>query len=165
MEMLEKAVADLRGQKIEDEFETSIQLKINAFIPEEYIDDVTLRLSLYRKIASAKTHDAVAAIGSEMRDRFGTVPPEVSNLADIMRLKITARELLITKIRERDGWIRIEFSDETKVEPQDILTLAKRKDREIRLLPEGFEMNLSGGAWPDVFKKITETLDSLLSRS
>jgi transcription-repair coupling factor (superfamily II helicase) len=165
MEMLEKAVAELRGQKIEDEFETSVQLRINAFIPEEYIDDVTLRLSLYRKIASAKTHEAVGAIESEIRDRFGAIPAQVKNLADIMRLKITARELLITRIQERNGWIRIEFSAETKVEPQDVLSLVKRKDGKIRLLPEGFEMNLSGRAWQDVYEKVTEIMHSLLIRS
>jgi transcription-repair coupling factor (superfamily II helicase) len=82
-----------------------------------------------------------------------------------MRLKITARELLITRIQERNGWIRIEFSAETKVEPQDVLSLVKRKDGKIRLLPEGFEMNLSGRAWQDVYEKVTEIMHSLLIRS
>ena len=59
MEMLEKAVAELKGQKIEEEFEPSISLRANAFITEEYIDDITLRLSIYRRIASSKTHEAI----------------------------------------------------------------------------------------------------------
>jgi transcription-repair coupling factor (superfamily II helicase) len=161
MEMLEKAVAEFKGLKIEEEFEPSIQLKVTAFVPEEYIDDMTLRLSLYRKIASAKTHEAVEAIVSEMKDRFGKIPVQVTNLTDIMRLKITARELLITKIQDRKGWIRIEFSPDTKLEPHDILSLGKGKNGEIRFLPDGFEMNLRGIAWLEAYKKITETLQDL----
>ena len=162
MEMLEKAVAEFKGLKIEEEFEPSVQLKVNAFIPEEYIDDMTLRLSLYRKIASAKTHEAVAAIGSEIKDRFGEIPTEVSNLTDIMRLKITARELLITRIQDRNGWVRIEFSPDTKVEPHDLMALGKKKYQGIRFLPDGFEMNLSGWRWPEAYRKIADTLHALI---
>lgn len=161
MEMLEKAVAEFRGQKIEEEFETSLQLKINAFIPEEYIEDVTLRLSLYRKMASAKSIAAVEAIESELKDRFGAIPAEVKNLADIMRLKISARELRITKIRERDAWIRIEFSPETKVEPRDLLALAEGKDGKVRFFPEGFEMNVRGRSWPDAYERLTALFQRL----
>ncbi len=165
MEMLEKAVAEFRGLKIEDEFEPSIQLKINAFIPEEYVDDMTLRLSLYRKIASAKRHEAVEEIESEMRDRFGKIPAQVTNLTDIMRLKILARELLITKIQDRNRWIRIEFSPETGLEAHDILLLGKEMDRKIRFLPEGFEMNIGGIGWPAVYRAITEALQRLKKSS
>jgi transcription-repair coupling factor (superfamily II helicase) len=164
MEMLEKAVAEFRGLKIEDEFEPSIQLKINAFIPEEYIDDITLRLSLYRKIASAKTHEAVGALESEMKDRFGNIPVQVTHLTDIMRLKITARELLITRIQDRNGWTRIEFSADTKLKPNDILSLGKGKDKKIRFLPNGFEINLCTLSWPEAFRIITETLHRLKER-
>jgi transcription-repair coupling factor (superfamily II helicase) len=165
MEMLEKAVAEFRGMKIEEEFEPSILVKINAYIPEEYIDDMTLRLSLYRKIASAKTQEALEGISSEMRDRFGKIPSEVTNLMDIMRLKVTARELLITKIQDRNGWFRIEFSPNTHLEPHHILSLGKGKNGKLRFLPDGFEMNLRGLAWPETYGRITETLQRLKKSS
>jgi transcription-repair coupling factor (superfamily II helicase) len=161
MEMMEKAVAEFRGMKIEEEFEPVILIRINAYIPEEYIDDMTLRLSLYRKIASAKTHEALEGISSEMKDRFGKIPSEVTNLMDIMRLKITAREFLITKIQERNGWLRIEFSPDTHLKPQHILSLGKGKNGRIRFLPDGFEINLRGLAWPETYERITETLQRL----
>jgi transcription-repair coupling factor (superfamily II helicase) len=100
-----------------------------------------------------------------MKDRFGKIPVQVTNLTDIMRLKITARELLITKIQDRKGWIRIEFSPDTKLEPHDILSLGNGKNAEIRFLPEGFEMNLRGLVWLEAYKKITETLHGLKKRS
>lgn len=161
MEMLEKTVAELRGLKIEEEFEPSISLKVNAFIPEEYIDDITLRLSMYRRIASSKTHEALKAVESEMEDRFGKMPGEVKNLLDIMRLKITARELLVTKIRDINGRVSITFSPDTKVEPKDIFEIGKSRDGRVRFFPEGLDLDLRGFAWEEVYKNISEAMNEL----
>jgi transcription-repair coupling factor (superfamily II helicase) len=155
MEMLEKAVAELKGMKIEEEFEPSINLRVHAFIPEEYINDITLRLSLYRKIASSKTYETLNALESEMEDRFGTLPDEVKNLMDIMRLKVMARKLLITKILDTQGRIRVLFSPETRVKPQDIFELRKKRDGKIKFLPDGFEVNLIGLPWKKVYKEMS----------
>jgi transcription-repair coupling factor (superfamily II helicase) len=164
MEMLEKAVADLKGLKIEEEFEPSISLKVNAFVPEEYIDDMTLRLSLYRRIASSNTFETIKALELEMEDRFGRPPDEAKNLLDIMRLKIMARELLITKIHDMQGRIRVLFSPDTKVEPKDIFELRKKRDGKIKFLPEGFEIDLKGLPWERVYKEIM-TLFTCLTNS
>jgi transcription-repair coupling factor (superfamily II helicase) len=163
MEMLEKAVAELKGLKIEEEFEPSISLRANAFITEEYLDDITLRLSIYRRIASAKTHEVLKAIELEMEDRFGKLPEEVKNLIDIMRLKIMAKNLLVMKIRDIDGMVRITFSPDTKVEPHEIFELQKKRDRRIRFLPDGFELDLKGLPWERVYEEITSVF-TLLER-
>lgn len=155
MEMLEKAVAELKGQKLEEIFEPSIRLKVNAFIPEEYVNDVTLRLTLYRRIASLKTYETIRTFAAEMKDRFGDFPIEVSHLLDIMRLKIAARNLYITKIHEIGGKIRILFSPETKVEPQDIFSLREKRNGKITFLPDGFEIDLRGYTWEKVYEEIS----------
>jgi transcription-repair coupling factor (superfamily II helicase) len=155
MDMLEKAVAELKGMKIEEEFEPSINLRVHAFIPEEYIDDITLRLSLYRKIASSKTSETLKALELEMEDRFGRLPDEVKNLIDIMRLKVMARKLLITKIHDTQGKIRVLFSPETKVEPHDIFELRGKRDGKIKFLPDGFEVNLIGLPWEKVYEEMS----------
>ncbi|MDI6889491.1 MAG: transcription-repair coupling factor [Thermodesulfovibrionales bacterium] len=155
IEMLEKAVAELKGVKIEEEFEPSISLKVNAFIPEEYVDDITLRLSLYRRIASSKTHEILKALELEMEDRFGRPPEEVKNLLNIMRLKIMAKELLVTKIQDVHGRIRVIFSPDTKVEPRDIFELHKKRDGKIKFLPDGFELDLRGLPWEGVYEEVS----------
>lgn len=161
MEMLEKAVAELRGVKIEEEFEPSINLRVNAFIPEEYIDDMTLRLSLYRRIASSKTEDALKTIDAELVDRFGSAPEEVKNLIDIMRLKIMARKLLITKVRDVHGKITVLFSADTKIEPKDIFELSKKVKDRMRFLPEGFELDLRGLPWEEIYQKVSSLFTCL----
>ncbi len=155
MEMLEKAVAELKGLKIEEEFEPSISVRVNAYIPEEYIEDITLRLSLYRRIASSKTHGDLKALEFEIENRFGKPPEDVKNLLDVMRLKIMARNLLITKIQDIQGRILITFSPETKVEPQDIFELRKKTDRKVKFLPEGFEFDLRGLPWESIYKEVS----------
>lgn len=161
MEMLEKTVAELKGMKIEEEFEPSIHLRLNAFITEEYIDDITLRLSIYRRIASSGTHEALKALEFEIEDRFGKPPVEVKNLLDIMRLKIMARGLLIAKIQDMQGRIQVTFSPDTKVTPQDIFGLQKKRDGKIRFLPDGFEVDLRGLPWEKVFEEVSSLFTSL----
>lgn len=157
MELLEKAVAECKGQPIADELEPAIQLKTDAFIPEEYISDMTLRLSIYRKIASAKTPESLDEIVRELRDRFGTVPAPTINLIDIMRLKMTAKDLMIAKIQDRDGIVHFAFSSQTKIEPRDILALG-REFRGLRFHPDGFDLNLGGLSWERTYEKISEIL-------
>jgi transcription-repair coupling factor (superfamily II helicase) len=161
MEMLEKAVAELRGFKIEEEFEPSINMRVNAFIPEEYVEDITLRLSLYRRIASVKTEEGVREIESEMEDRYGRPPDEAKNLMDIVRLKIMARELRVSKVQDIQGRIDVLFSSDTKVEPKDILALGKNADVKIRFLPEGFELDLKGLPWREVYNSIVSVFTCL----
>jgi transcription-repair coupling factor (superfamily II helicase) len=162
LEMLEKAVAELKGLKIEEEFEPSISLRINAFIPDDYIDDITLRLSLYRRIALTRNEDALQALEYEIRDRFGKPPEAVRNLLNIMRLKVMARELLVAKILEKQGRIQVLFSPDTKIEPRDIFELHKKVNGKIRFLPEGFELDLRELPREHVYKEISSVFTYLL---
>jgi transcription-repair coupling factor (superfamily II helicase) len=161
MEMLEKAVAELQGQKVEEEIDPSIRLRVNAFIPEDYIEDITLRLTLYRRIASLKTDEAVSAFESELQDRFGTFPIEVGHLLHIIRLKIQAKHLFITHIKDIGGTIRILFSPETSVEPQDIFRLQEKTTRKFIFLPDGFEIDLRGFTWEQTYEEIAHLFTCL----
>jgi transcription-repair coupling factor (superfamily II helicase) len=162
LEMLEKAVAELKGLKIEEEFEPSISLRVNAFIPDEYIDDITLRLSLYRRIALARTEEALKAIEYEIYDRFGKPPTVVKNLLNIMNLKIMARELLISRIQETQGRVQVLFSPDTKIEPKDIFELRKKANGRIKFLPEGFELDLRGLPWERLYREVSSVFTYLL---
>ncbi len=165
LEMLEKAVAELKGMKIEEEIEPSINLRIKAFITEDYIEDMTLRLSIYRRIASARTQEELNTLEFEMEDRFGKPPPEVRNLLDIMRLKIMAKGLLITNIHDIDGRIQIRFSPDTKVRPEDIFEFQRNKDGKIRFIPEGLEIDLKGLLWENIFEELNSFFTFLEERA
>jgi len=161
IEMLEKTVAELKGIPVEEEFEPTIRLTVHAYIPEEYVDNVTLRLSLYRKIASAKTLIDIRKASSEMHDRFGALPQEVENLLDIMKLKIKARELRIAEILESHGAVRLHFASDTRLSPEDIFSLYHSKNKTIRFLPDGFELGLEGMSYQGTYSIIDEILTKL----
>lgn len=159
-EMLENAVAELKGEVVKEEIEPSISLRVTALIPEGYVEDMTLRLSIYRRIARAKSMEDMDDIEAEMRDRFGSLPEEVENLLEIMRLKVTARRLMITKISETDGRVKFAFANETPVKTETIFGLQKTFQG-IRFSKDGFELSVKGLSGDDVRKKIHRALSSL----
>jgi len=161
IEMLRNAVDELRGIDHKKEPDPVIELKTSALIPVEYIEDVTLRLSFYRRIASIEREDEIEELRSELEDRFGMPPEEVLNLIDIMRLKILARELMIKGIRETQGKIQVIFSTNAKVRPENILALYKSRSRMIKFLPEGFEIRPKDLEWRKRFKKIHGVINEL----
>lgn len=163
VEMLEKAVAELRGFHIEEEIEPRISMRISAFISEEFIMDITLRLSIYRRIASASSEKELDVLMDELKDRFGSLPLEVRNLCDVMKLKILAKSLRITHIEESGGNIRIGFSKDTHVAVEKILGLNDTMKGRIRFLEQGFDiLRVRDLPWNEVFSVTKEVLEKLL---
>ncbi len=161
IEMLEKAVAELKGEEIPEEREPVIELRASAFIPEEYIEDITLRLSFYRRIAGLKTERDIAEFSDELRDRFGGPPEEVGRLLDVMRLKIIARLLFVTKVEEAGTRVRVVFSSDTTVQPAAIFGLHESRKGRMRFLPDGFEIDLRGAGPETAFDEVYGALKEL----
>jgi len=143
IEMLEKAVAELKGLEVKEVPEPSIHLKVSALIPEDYIGDLSLRLGMYRRIANIKRFEEAEDIQAEMADRFGTPPDEVVKLMDIMKLKVLAKGLHITALSRDDGRMRVSFSDDTPVSTEVVIGLQQRVPV-IRFRKDGFEVDLQG---------------------
>ena len=161
MEMLERAVAGLKGVEIKEEPEPLIEMKASALIPEEYVTDVTLRLSLYRRMSSLKAEEEIVEFESELSERFGSPPREVINLLRIMKLKVLATLLAVTKIQEAKGRIRILFSPETAVQPSHIFALQARRKGAVRLLPEGIDLDLMGVEREGFLEEVRSVMEEL----
>ena len=101
----------------------SYVLKIPALIPNDYINDVNTRLSMYKRIASCTNKDAIDELSVELIDRFGLLPEALKNLFAIQQLKVTASELGINKIDANMKGGYFEFSQDTKVDPSFIIGL------------------------------------------
>ena len=82
----------------EDSWSPQISLGTSVLIPEDYVPDLTVRLSLYRRISALSDDADMKNSMTEMRDRFGQLPPEVLNLVDVIGLKQLCRSLNIDKI-------------------------------------------------------------------
>ena len=162
MEMLEAAVAELKGEKAKPSFEPVLELNVTAAISDEYIEDPDIRLSLYRKIGGVKDVPSLRKILEELKDRFTRPPEETSRLIDIMELKILARDLFITRIDNFAGRYKMLFAPETPVTPERIFALHTTRKRFLKFLPEGgVEINLKGRKWHEIFGELKGIMEEL----
>ncbi|WP_111977040.1 transcription-repair coupling factor [Algibacillus agarilyticus] len=128
MEMLDKAVESLKQGKeplLDDVLrqQTEVDLRIPALLPEDYIHDVSLRLSLYKKIASCSIERDVDDVHIELIDRFGLLPSSAKNLLKLTKLKIIAQGIGIKKLDAGPKGGLLEFLADTKVNPEKIIGL------------------------------------------
>src|SRR5205085_10835843 len=120
--LLEETVREMKGEKIEDEVETSMNLGVDIYIPKDYITEENLRMTFYKKIASASTDERVEDIRNEMRDRFGALPANVESLLHFVRVKRYAQMLGVVSIVRDGSRAVIKLSPQAKVDPNKLLT-------------------------------------------
>jgi transcription-repair coupling factor (superfamily II helicase) len=137
--MLERAVAELKGVEVSEPVRPSISIRLDAFIPDSYIEDMALRLSAYRSVASASSREDLNAIKEEMADRFGNPPEEFINLLKVMELRLMAEPLRIIEISQTDRRLKFVFSDEAPMTAEKISGVF---ERDVRFYPEGFDLPL-----------------------
>ncbi len=128
MDMLESAVEALKDGKEPSlqqslKHKTEIELGATALIPDDYVGDVATRLSLYKRIANAKSKDQLDALQVEFIDRFGLLPDSLKNLFEISLLTLEVASLGISKIDLVRSGVRIAFSQDTKVDPAKLIGL------------------------------------------
>lgn len=135
--MLNEAVKRLKGEKVEnDEFETNINLKMDAFIPADYIPNEFQKLDVYKRIAEIETEPERDDMVDELIDRFGEPPQSVCNLLEIALLKAKAHDAYITAIVEKANQIRITMFPQAKVATDKIPDLLAAYQGKLRFVPE-----------------------------
>ena len=137
-EMLSEAVSALKAGKEPDLLAplgatTDINLHAPALLPSDYCGDVHLRLSFYKKLASARTADQIDAVLEELVDRFGKLPPQAQSLFDVHRLRVLAKPYGVVKVDAAPLGTTITFRKEAPVDPLRIIDLI-RKNRHIKLV-------------------------------
>jgi transcription-repair coupling factor (superfamily II helicase) len=137
-ELLERAVRALKSGKVPDfdlssEHETEVELHLPALIPDDYLPDVHTRLTLYKRIASARDHEALRELQVEMIDRFGLLPDSVKNLFAVASLKLMATPLGIRKLDFGANGGRVTFRDKPDVDPMAIIRLIQNHPRVYKL--------------------------------
>ena len=130
MEMLERAVNSIKEGKetnIEDAFKpaSEVNLRLAALIPDDYLPDVHTRLILYKRIANAETNNDLRELQVEMIDRFGLLPDPVKNLFRATELKLRAQRIGIKKVEGSAAGGKLEFADNTQIEPIALVKLVQ----------------------------------------
>lgn len=118
--MLERTIAEMRGDEIADETSVSINLGVDVSIPKDYISEASQRLRTYKRISSAESEDALVRIHEEIEDRYGKIPESVDNLFSYGRLRKQAEKMHIVSVDKAAGGIAIKFSETAKVDPEKL---------------------------------------------
>jgi transcription-repair coupling factor (superfamily II helicase) len=135
-QMMEEAMAELRGTEASQEPDTVINMRASAFIPENYITDVSLRLAAYKEISSASDEAALRDISDDLRDRYGELPEAAENLFQIMSVKLMAKQARVVRIDAGKENLTITFDENAKISPERVMILIKKNKGKIKLIPE-----------------------------
>ncbi|HVL80117.1 MAG TPA: transcription-repair coupling factor, partial [Actinomycetota bacterium] len=98
MQILEEAARELRGEPSAEPAEVRLDVPVNAYLPDDYIDRDPLRLAAYRRIADAASPSEVDDARSELRDRFGPLPPPADALLSVAELRAVLRQAGVTEL-------------------------------------------------------------------
>ena len=125
--MLNEAVKDLKGiAKVEDKYETMLDLETDAYIPDSYIKNEAQKLDIYKRIASLENTEECEDMSEELTDRFGDLPKAVMNLLEIARLKAEAHALYITEVSGNSNRLKLKMYEKADIVVTNIPKLIER---------------------------------------
>jgi transcription-repair coupling factor (superfamily II helicase) len=136
VQMLERAVAKLKGQEAAPELRTTISLGMDLRIPQEYIPSENLRLRTYKRISSVASEDEKQDVRKELEDRFGQLPKSVENLLEFALLKSISERLHIASVERQGTKLALRFHPETPLDPATLVNVIRSR-KGIRLDPSG----------------------------
>jgi transcription-repair coupling factor (superfamily II helicase) len=154
--MLEDAVAALRAGREDDVSEKSWSPQINVgasvLIPEDYVADLNVRLSLYRRLADLDTDQEREAFAAELIDRFGPLPEEADQLIAVAALKALCRRCLIAKLDAGPKGAVLTFRDGGFPDPMALVRHVQERPDDFKMRPDG-KLVVQGG-WPEATQRL-----------
>jgi len=136
MEMLEQAIARLRGEELADAIEPEIRLPVPALLPEAYVPEVAQRLALYKQLSGARDDDELAALRGELLDRYGPLPVDAQNLVEVIKLKIRCRRLGVTTVEVKSGELQFQVGEKAQIDPTRIVRMLGQPGSQLRAYPD-----------------------------
>ena len=119
-QMLERTVAELRGEQVEDETSVTLNLGVDVAIPDDYIADMGQRLRTYKRVSSARDEATLSVIRTETEDRYGRIPLSVDRLFSYARLRRLAEETGVLSIDRTPDGVAVKFSEKARVSPDNL---------------------------------------------
>lgn len=161
--MLNEAVKNLKGVSVVEDFNTTVDLDVDAFIPPAYIVNEIQKLDIYKRIAGIENQAECDDMKEELLDRFGQIPPAVQNLFRISMIRVRAHRLYITDIKGKNGEILITLKRDARIYGERIPELLKKHEKlsfNYKMVSFLYRYKKSGMAEKDAqtLLELTETL-------
>ena len=129
--MLSEAVQEAKGIEVAEDFETTIDMSIDAYLPDSYISNEALKLDTYKRIAAIENSAEYDDMLEELLDRFGEPPRTVQNLLAVANLKALAHKAWITEIKQMQETVRITMHERAKLDVNGIPGVLERFREEL----------------------------------
>ena len=138
--MLNEAVKHLKGEMEEEDYTTTIDLNIDAYIPDTYISNEYQKLDIYKRIAAIESEEEMEDMVEELIDRFGDIPKKVEMLLTVAQLKALAHKVYVTAVEQKGDTYTFAMYERAKVCPEKIPALLKefRDDLAFKTEPPTF---------------------------
>ncbi|MDQ1285093.1 MAG: hypothetical protein QG663_496, partial [Thermodesulfobacteriota bacterium] len=127
LQLLEETVREIKGEPPEERVDPEIHLKVEAFIPEDYIPEVNQRMNFYKRLSRASSQAEIDGIEEEIVDLYGRSPEQVNALFGIMKLRLVMKELRILKLDYVKGSLVISFDQSTTVTPGSLIKWVQKE--------------------------------------
>jgi transcription-repair coupling factor (superfamily II helicase) len=137
LQLMEEAVADLKGEPIVQPLDPEINIQLSAYFSESYIPDIDQRMFLYRRLARMSELQELTDIRTELTDRFGPLPDEATHLLFKIMLKVMARHAGVSRLDLKDRMLVLSFSAAHLTDPSVVTGVIRRDPRQFELSPDG----------------------------
>lgn len=169
VKMLSEAVRNLKNDLPANdglEYDTTVDLRISAYIPPKYIPNENQKMDIYKRIASVETEEDLSDMRDELIDRYGEMPASVDNLLQISALRALAHSAMVTQITGGYGELRIVMFAKANVNMDRLLALLKQYEGRLNMKADGdqptFVYSTMRGGHRDT-ENVTEILKVLLN--
>jgi transcription-repair coupling factor (superfamily II helicase) len=125
--LLEEAIGELKGEPVAEKREVTLQLGLPLGLPKKWIGEESLRMALYKRLATADGVDALDLLAREASDRYGTPPPEFARLLGLSRLRLLALDLGVRSIQRRGAELAVTLEKGHRLDPDRFLSALKAK--------------------------------------
>ncbi len=109
--ILSESVREVQGKSEGEEVATTVDINVDAFIPESYIRNNNVRIDTYKRIAAIENEDDASELTDELIDRFGDLPQAAHNLIEIAQIKALAHSIGVTDISAKNELAKMEFKE------------------------------------------------------
>jgi transcription-repair coupling factor (superfamily II helicase) len=133
-QLLEEAVKTEQGEDQAPAVETTVDLQVDAYIPEDYIRNHEGRIEMYQKIAAVCNEEDAQIVEEELIDRYGDIPPSVQNLVQVATIRHTASRLGVSEISQKGEQLTLRFADEKYLTLERVNALITKCDRKQKIM-------------------------------
>lgn len=125
-ELLEEAIRDIRGEPSPEDYEPEVRVPVATFIPDEYVEDLKQRLGFYKRFSMCKDAAEVDDTMAALEDRYGSAPPSVEALREVILLKIALKAMGAERLEANSAHVIVDLRKDTALAPNKVMELIKR---------------------------------------